>query len=489
MPLSEIRDSTKIELLDKVRRQSYGKYLSKLSMKNIRAFEDEIISFDFPVTALIGPNGGGKSSVLGSAGCSYKCIKPGQFFPKSSIGDNSMAGWKIEYEIIDKSVNQRQIIKRSSSFKRSKWVRGDLLDREVVYFGIERTVPAGEKDKFNKLKNRTYQFNGELLSLSQDVSREIERILGKDVNNFKVAQFDENAEFFIGFNNGNNYSEFHFGAGESSIIRMIEKIEAAQNDSLVLIEEIENGLHPIATKRMVEYLIDVAKRKNIQSIFTTHSDYALEIIPDEAIWACLNGKLKQGKLSIESLRAISGRVDKNLAIFVEDDFAKNWVDSILREKMGEEAEQIETYSVAGDGNAVSTHKNHNSNPAIGFKSLCIIDGDSRQEDDIEKGIIRLPGKQPELTVFNDIFLKLDELLAVLTVSCHRPPDQQEFVAKKVHEVSSTTRDPHLLYNKLGIEIGYVSEVIIRGAFLSLWIRNNEEYCNALVKLIREKLGY
>ena len=94
---------------------------------------------------------------------------------------------------------------------------------------------------------------------------------------------------------------------------------------LVLIEEIENGLHPISVRRMVDYLIDVAKRKNIQTVFTTHSDYALAPLPSEAIWATIDGKLQQGKLSIEVLRSVSGRIDKRLAIFVEDEFAQNWL--------------------------------------------------------------------------------------------------------------------------------------------------------------------
>ncbi len=76
-------------------------YLYKASIGKIRGFAGEDITFEFPVTALIGPNGSGKSSVLGVAGCAYKPIKPGMFFPKSSIGDESMSGWRIEYEIID----------------------------------------------------------------------------------------------------------------------------------------------------------------------------------------------------------------------------------------------------------------------------------------------------------------------------------------------------------------------------------------------------
>ena len=52
---------------------------------------------------------------------------------------------------------------------------------------------------------------------------------------------------------------------------MVAEIEASPDSSLILIEEIENGLHPVATRRMVEYLIDVAERKKAQAIFTTTS--------------------------------------------------------------------------------------------------------------------------------------------------------------------------------------------------------------------------
>ena len=88
MPLSEIRNSTMTQLIEKVRRHDYGKYLYKASIAKIRGFDGEDITFEFPVTALIGPNGGGKSSVMGVAGCAYKSIKPSTFFPKSTVGDD-----------------------------------------------------------------------------------------------------------------------------------------------------------------------------------------------------------------------------------------------------------------------------------------------------------------------------------------------------------------------------------------------------------------
>jgi predicted ATPase len=484
MSFSEIRDSTKAELLEKVRKHDYGQYLLKASIAKIRGFSGEDITFEFPVTALIGPNGSGKSAVLGSAGCAYKPVKPGTFFPKSVVGDESMSGWRVDYELIDKSINPRQSIKRKSNFRQAKWVRSDVADRDVLFFGIDRTVPAGEKNIFKALMRSTYVHRPPLEPLNAQVSKQVEHILGKPVDEYRVTKYKADGTFLVGKSGENKFSEFHFGAGESSIIRMITRIEKASNNSLVLIEEIENGLHPVATRRMVEYLIDVAKRKSVQSIFTTHSDYALSPLPSEAIWACIDGKLRQGKLSVEALRAVAGRVDKKLAIFVEDEFAKTWVDTILRETLGADYDQLEVHAVYGDGNAVLTHQGHQKNPSIKFKSLCVIDGDSQQQEDPSKGIVRLPGRQPETAVFDFVRGLLETDLAILTVSCQRAPEKQSEVKKAIDEVASTNRDAHVIFNQIGIKIGFVPESVVRGAFLALWVRNNNEFCESLASRVR-----
>lgn len=479
MSLSEIRDSTKTQLIEKVRRHDYGKYLYKANILKIRGFEGEDITFEFPVTALIGPNGSGKSSVLGVAGCAYKPIRPGMFFPKSTVGDESMSGWRVEYELVDKTLNVRQTIKRTSNFRQAKWVRSDVAERDVLFFGIERTVPAGEKTRYKQLMRSTYIHRPPLEPLDAAVAAQVEHILGKSVENYRVTKYGLDDSFLVGRAGENQYSEFHFGAGESSIIRMITTIENAPENSMILIEEIENGLHPVATRRMVEYLIDVADRKSIQAVFTTHSDYALAPLPSEAIWASIDGKLKQGKLSVEALRAVSGRVDKKLAIFVEDEFAKTWVDAILRETLGPDYDQVEVHAVHGDGNAVSTHSGHMANPAVNFKSLCIIDGDSQQLENVAAGVLRLPGGQPERAVFEGVHARLAENLVILTVSCQRAPEAQELVRESMEGVLRTNRDPHLLFIQLGMKIGLVPEAIVRGAFLALWVRANSEFCNSL----------
>lgn len=488
MPQSEIRQSQLATLSDWVRRSNYLKYLRSVRLNKVRGFSGPQVNFDFPVTALVGPNGGGKSTVLGAAACAYKAIKPGTFFPKSSIGDNSMSEWSIEYELIDKNKNPSTTIRRRSVFRQRKWVRGEVATRDVSYFGIARTVPAGERPQFKKLMKASYSHSSPLEALPEQAAAEIEHILGRPVQDFRRTLVGTSDTFHVGRNRGNEYSEFHFGAGESSIIRIVTAIELLPESSLILIEEIENGLHPVATRRLVEYLIAAAERRRIQAIFTTHSDDALTVLPHEAVWSCLDGATQQGKLSIRALRAISGKVDTAIAVFTEDPFAKFVTESVIREFLPDHYDQIEVHAVSGNGNAVRIHRNRLSDPSAKHRSLCIIDGDSQQTEDQQAGIFRLSGSQPEAQIFNDIYSNLSNNIALLTVSLQLPPTKQEFVRSIVQEISSANRDPHVIFNQIGIRLGFVPEDIVKGAFVNLWLRDREADFNPLITQIRKEIA-
>lgn len=108
---SEIRDSTVRALRDAVANGRYRSYLQKVKLTKVRSFVDEIVSFDFPVTALVGTNGGGKSTILGAAALAYKSIRPARFFPKSSIGDESMSNWSIAYDMIEREIEKNSLLR------------------------------------------------------------------------------------------------------------------------------------------------------------------------------------------------------------------------------------------------------------------------------------------------------------------------------------------------------------------------------------------
>lgn len=360
----------------------------------------------------------------------------------------------------------------------------------MIYFGISRTVPTGERTEFKKIAYTMFSFSGNRILLAETVQKEAARILGKDVSKFEIAKIKENQNLYIGGDGTFSYSEFHFGAGESSILRMVSEIEQAPDQALVLIEEIENGLHPLATYRMVEYLIHVAERKKIQSIFTTHSQEALKPLPPEAIWASMNGHVKQGDISIEALRAFTCRTDDKLAIFVEDDFAKDWVEAIIRLYLHNRLEEISVYAVHGDGNACSIHRSHKSNPAIrdNLKSICILDGNCQLSENIEGGVIKLPGSTPESEIFDFVAGQIDILAMKLAVGFHLSSEKDKIVTNAVNEVARINRDPHLLFSQVGQRAHLVSTKIVSSAFISLWLEGNPEKASRIAKFISNQLN-
>ena len=62
---SEIRDGAIRKLLQKVKDHDYGFYLKRIKLDKVRAFSNESIEFTFPVTAIIGTNGGGEVNYTG----------------------------------------------------------------------------------------------------------------------------------------------------------------------------------------------------------------------------------------------------------------------------------------------------------------------------------------------------------------------------------------------------------------------------------------
>ena len=493
---SEIRESQIVALSDRVRKRKYTKYLSGMRLVKLRGFRDREIRFDFPVTALVGPNGAGKTTILGAAGLIYDTVPPRRFFAKSGAYDDSMKGWRIEYELVDRDRNTAAptTVVRTASYLRAKWNR-DAVARSVIIIGISRTLPATErKDLYRFIGGDFHGVREE--EFSEPVVKAVEHILGKAAANYLRVDADRAGQWSIlAVRNveqpDESYSEFHFGAGEASIIRIVGQIESAPNDSLILIEEIENGLHPVATRRLVEYLIDVSRRKACQVIFTTHSNDALAPLPNDAIWSSYQGRLTQGKLDVAALRTLTGQIDARLAIFTEDAFDEMFADVTLRaygQRKGIDRSSIKIHALGGAAPARDHTRFHNSNPMRSFPAACLLDGDKRAEDGYEPTLITFkqdgqnqqagddiifgPGDaNPEAVVFEQVLESLDmiaNLVGKLTLAMQLDTPMQGRVRASIEERSKTNRDRHLIYGQIGEDLDFLSESLVQRAFVTTW---------------------
>lgn len=485
--MTEISPNDMQKLSDKVAQQAYGKYLRRVVLRKVRGFVDKEVRFDFPVTALIGPNGGGKTTILGAAALAYDTVEPSRFFAKSGKYDASMVKWSIEHSVIDKTVDKASEIRRSVNFPTSKWNRKPFK-REVLVFGVTRTVPATERADLKSARGGRFTATAEA-NLPTEVIQWSQTILGKAVDGYSELDVTTRATLYAAKDSatGNAYTEFHFGAGQASIIRIVAGVEAAADNSLILIEEIENGLHPVAVRRLVDYLIRVAERKKCQIIFTTHSAEAIEALPPQAIWAAFDGEVLQGALNIEALRVIRGTIDAQVAVFAEDLFGVKMLTAALRH-YGVELSAVAVYPLGGAEQAAKVQRIRKADPTAETESVAFLDGDKPELLDPSERIFVLPGDDdPEAHIYDVVLQDLDNQAAKLTAALNLPLDQQNRVTSVVREVGLTNHDRHIVFAQIGEKLDLTAEVVVANAFIGLWAQLRPEEIEALFDPVRSLL--
>lgn len=83
-------------------------------------------------------------------------------------------------------------------------------------------------------------------------------------------------ELFIdSINNSQGYMPVNVGFGYSYILPIILTSLLAEQNSIIIIENPEAHLHPGAQSRLVEFLVNCSKNKNLQFFLETHSDHVV----------------------------------------------------------------------------------------------------------------------------------------------------------------------------------------------------------------------
>lgn len=472
---------------NRVKHEKYKKFIKRVTLRGVRGFKNQTIEFRYPVTGLIGTNGGGKSTILGATALAYKNVKPGQFFPKACIGDNSMSNWTIEYELVDKPTNKQSSLVRTARFSQTKWRRENFPDREYDYIEIQRTVPAGEINRFRRFIGQNND-NITEESLSEETIKFASAVLDKDISHYRIFREKDNPHhlIYVGKHGDIEYSQFHFGAGEASIIATIDRIERVSENALILIEEIENGLHPVAVRLFINYLENASRRKRLQVVFTTHSQDAIDELPEQAIWASINKKTWNGRLTIDGLRAITGRVSQNKVVFVEDNFAKEWLEAAIGRYGGEEKHQMKVFPGGGYPNLLAVCEYHNSNPSIEIPAVALVDGDQYDPETAEalpNYAYFLGGGIPETTVFDYIFDNREELSGIIQQRCLLSKFDQQRIVRDIESTRNSACDPHSIFRRLGEKLDFTSEIKIRDGMIDIFNENNRAFWEPTLRFL------
>ena len=204
--------------------------------------------------------------------------------------------------------------------------------------------------------------------------------------------------------------------GERAILRMSKEI-AQLKDALILIDEVEAGLHPYAQKIFILELQQLALRNNLQVILTSHSQVVIDSVAPEGRILLDRDELT-GKVTVRSAyddvvqNALYGGTNSVLNLLCEDDASEGIILGILDVICVQENIRRETFQVTRDTGAdefpshASTLKKFSDIQNFIF----ILDGDQRDrnvEGKIQKRggseaiVLYLPGNEsPEIWVWD-----------------------------------------------------------------------------------------
>jgi len=308
--------------------------------------------FSYPITVIAVPNGSGKSTILAMAACAFHNEKKGfrlrerrqsyytfsDFFIQSSeeVPPEGVQIWyRIRYNKWKKSPRVPDGIgnhwQKQEKKQGRKWSHyANRVDRNVVFLGIQRVVPPSEKSVAKTYRN--YFIDGEKAGWEDAVAGVVGRILGTPYENFRMKAHGK-YRLPIVTSRGQIYSGFNMGAGENALFEIFFTIYATPPGTLLVVDEIELGLHESAQRRLVNELKLLCKKRQIQVICTTHSPAILSAVPPEGRFFLQSFDIKTiitpGISPQYAAGQLSARKSNELDIFVEDRVASQTLESAI----------------------------------------------------------------------------------------------------------------------------------------------------------------
>jgi predicted ATPase len=386
----------------------WPQFLQMVQIDGLRGWSGQSVELNFPVVGVVGENGSGKSTLMKVAASLYdNKDKNKRFYPSAFFVETH---WdKIEGVVIDFRVKRGPNVESFRIKKPSKrWrVPENGPKRDVFLLDIARTLPLDASVGYAKIA-RLAASEIESAEINDEFRQHLSYVLGRNYSKarFATSDVDKNRPVGLLEREWGEMSQFHQGAGEDATLDLFRTLQGIPENSLLLIDEVEASLHPKAQRRLVRFLLWLARKRRIQVILSTHSPYVLQELPQEARMLLLPGpqglSVVYGVSADFAMSLLDDEVHPEVHLFVEDREAEVLLREILAssEETGKLLQRIAINSV-GASNVVAMLGRLGKAGKLPYRSLAIVDGDH-----VDANCLSLPGTlAPERLVYEDLKIK------------------------------------------------------------------------------------
>lgn len=270
-------------------------YLKSVAIGNgkpLRGIVNSVLEFHFPVTVVCGPNGTGKTTFLAISTLAFhSSVQPISIAKKSKYyefkdffvpvtRDPQPAGIVVEWDYTNNTSDK--ITKGTQRWLR--YIRNSGKPRRPVrgteFVGISRIMPAFEKKNYGSYFSRK---RGISEADASDILEYLTRVLKKKYNSLKELHFTNSSGTFKSRHYNSTHTSFNAGAGEECLFAIFRALLSSPEGSFVAIEEIEIGLHPSTLGGLLDSILEIAEKRKLQVLITSHSPDFLRACPKEIL--------------------------------------------------------------------------------------------------------------------------------------------------------------------------------------------------------------
>ena len=263
-------------------------FLLEVSLRGIRGISDLQVSFEYPVSVIAGGNATGKSTVVFATACAYRVPDAGvrdfvpstlfpDFRPKSGKRYDERSKVILDYHYATPSGRQWMRWQRIIGWNRSYFGRKNAKQPErPVYLRTLSNLshPSEVRGVLSMSRMKGVPQESPLTALQIEFAQRMLPFRYSDVVDLTNGS---KSLMFAAQKGGSSYSELHMAAGERALLRLSKEI-AHLEGALVLIDEVEAGLHPFVQQLLMLQLQELALRRNLQIIVTSHSPVVLDSV-------------------------------------------------------------------------------------------------------------------------------------------------------------------------------------------------------------------
>lgn len=345
--------------LDKDLRTWFANDMSKALLRSIKLCKGAIrginsldIKLDYPIVAFAGVNGAGKSTILAMACCAFHNKQKGFKLPRRKLTYYTFSDFFIQHlkEIAPQGIEIEYGIAHNKWQSNSEFPAGvglgtqvrrkqkggkwndyrSRVSRNVVFLGIERIVPHSERSQ-SKSYSRSFK-DVPKKGWEDNVMNIVGSILGKKYDEFRYMEHSKYSLPLVKCG-GVVYSGFNMGAGENALFEIFSNIYSAGDGALLVMDEVELGLHSRAQRIFMKKLKEVCLKSGTQIICTTHSKDIFESLPDDARFfvESISGKtrISNGVSPEFAFSRMGATHGSDALVLVEDDVARALIQECL----------------------------------------------------------------------------------------------------------------------------------------------------------------